>query len=65
MKYEQRYLLDFIYWILIIGIGGTMFLIREEMEDVCMVLFVPFLIILVLMVVNWYKAKKQKNEEKK
>lgn len=63
MKYEKRYFLDFVYWIIIIGIGGTMFMLREEKEDICLLLFAPFLVVISLMIINWYKAKQQKKGE--
>ena len=63
MKYEKRYFLVFVYWVIIIGIGGAMFMLREEREDICTILFIPFLIFILLMVINWYKAKQQKKGE--
>ena len=63
MIYQDRYLLDFIYWICIIAIGGTMFMLREEREDICLVLFMPLLFFISLMAINWYKARQQKKDE--
>lgn len=60
MIYANRYLLDFIYWVIITGIVGTMFLLHKEREDICLVLILPLLFFIILMAINWYKARQQK-----
>lgn len=63
MKYEVRYFLDFVFWIIIVGIGVTMSLVYKEREDICFILFVPLLFFITLMAINWSKAKKEKKKD--
>ena len=37
-------------------------MLREEREDICTVLFIPLLFFILLMTINWYKAKQQKKD---